>query len=98
MQLCVATKFKTFNATEIDTIPMMLQGDNKPKSTLKGVAIALLYSGLLRGFKVAMTKVEDVNINTVGSQNQIEITFLHNCKQRNEGFQFFIPSKVCKGD
>ena len=40
-----------------------------------------------------MIIVEDVSISIIGSQNQIEITFLHNRKWSNNRFQFFIPSK-----
>ena len=72
---------------------MTLLEDDKPKSTLQGVAIALLYYGILRRTKVAMITVKDVSITTVGSQHHIQVMFLHNGKRRNEGFQFFIPSK-----
>ena len=70
---------------------MTLQEDDKPKSTLQGVAIALLYYSLLRETEVAMITVE--SITTFGSQHQIEVMFLHNHKRRNEGSKFFIPSK-----
>ena len=93
MQLYVATKSKTFNANEIDNILMMLQEDDKPKSTLQGLAIALLHYGLLRGAEVAMITFKDVSITTVGSQYQIEVMFLYNGERRNEGFEFFIPGK-----
>ena len=49
-----------------------LKGENKPKPTLQGVAIALLHYGILRGTKVAMITVEDVSITIIGSLNQIE--------------------------
>ena len=67
---------------------MMFPEDDKPKSTLQEVAITLLYYGLLRGTKVSMITVKDVSITAVGSH-----IFFHNRKRRNEGFQFFIPSK-----
>ena len=47
-QLYVATKSKTFSAKEIDTILVTLQEINDPKATLQGLAVALLYYGLLK--------------------------------------------------
>ena len=67
MQLYDATKSITFFATEMDTILMTLKSKNEPKPTLQGVAIAILYYGLL-SIKVQMAMVKDINITTVESQ------------------------------
>ena len=92
-KLYFTTKSNTFNAVEIDKILKTLWEDDKAKSTLQGVAIVFLYNGLLRGTKVSMITVKDVSIATVGLQHQIEVTFFHKRKRRNEGYQFFIASK-----
>ena len=62
-------KIQDLNPTKLDTILITLQEENKLKSTLQGVAIALLYDSLLRGTEVAMITVKDVSIITVVSQN-----------------------------
>ena len=92
-QLYVATKSKTFSTKEIDTILMYLQDKKEPKETLQGVAIALLYFGLLRSTEVQMIQMDDVKVEDLGSKKVIEVTFKHERKQRNEGFQYYIPSK-----
>ena len=80
MQLYVATKSKTFSAKEIDTILMYLQDKKEPKETLQGVAIALLYFGLLRCTEVQMIQMDDVKVEDISSKKVIEVTFKHDCK------------------
>ena len=78
---------------EIDMILFSLQEKNEPKETLQGVSISLLYFGLLRATEVQMIQMDDVKVENFGSQKVIEVMFKHECKQRNERFQYYIPSK-----
>ena len=43
--------------------------------------------------EVQMLQMDDVKEEDIGSQKVIEVTFKHEHKQRNEGFQYYIPSK-----
>ena len=40
-----------------------------------------------------MIQMDDVKVDDIGSQKVIEVTFKHEGKQRNEEFQYYIPSK-----
>ena len=40
-----------------------------------------------------MIQMDDVKVEDLGSEKVIEVTFKHERKQRNEGFQYYIPSK-----
>ena len=35
--------------------------------------------------------MDDVKVEDLGSKKIIEVMFKHECKQRNEGFQYYIP-------
>ena len=72
---------------------MTLQEKNDTKATLQGVAIALLYYGLLRAAVVQMVEMEDVKVETTGICKIIEVTFKQKCKQRNEGFVYYVLTK-----
>ena len=63
----MSNKSKTFSEKEIDTILMYLQDKKEPKETLQGVAIALLYFGLLRSTEVQMIQMDDVKVEDIGS-------------------------------
>ena len=56
----VAKKSATFTPEEINEVLMNLQEKKTPNAILHGVAIALLYFGLLRGCEARQVKVEDV--------------------------------------
>ena len=90
--LNVAKKSKKFSAKEIDTILVTKQDKNDTKANLQGVAIALLYYGLLRAVEVQMIKMEDVKVEATDIRKIIEVTFKHKRKQRNEGFVCCIPT------
>ena len=92
-QLYVAKKSKTFTAYEIDQVLVTLQEPDKPQETLQGVAIALLYYGLLRANEVRLITVFDVKLKSEPTKKEIEVTFTHPRKQKNEGFTFYVPSK-----
>ena len=93
-QLHVAKKSKTSSAKDIDTILVILhEKKNDQKAILKGVAVALLYYGLLRATEVPMVEMEDIKIETIGVYKIIEVMFKHECKQRNEGFVYYAPTK-----
>ena len=65
---------------------------NDPKATfLQGVAIALLYYGLLRAAEVQTVEMEDVKVETTGIRKFTIDTFKH--EQRNEGFVYYVPTK-----
>ena len=72
---------------------MTLQEKNDPKAILQGVAVALLYHGLLRTTKVQMVEMEDVKVQTTGVRKTIKVTFKHEHKRRNEGFVYYFPNK-----
>ena len=93
MQLYVATKSKTFRTKEIYPILTSFQEKNEIKATLLGVAIALLYYSLLRATEVQIIQMEYVQVENISSQRIIEVMFKHEHKLRNEGFQYYIPSK-----
>ena len=48
IQLHVAKKLKIFVVKQIHHVLIVLQGSDEPNQTLQGVAIVLLYNGLLR--------------------------------------------------
>ena len=72
---------------------MFFQEKIEPKDTLQGVAISLLHFGLLRATEMQMIQMDDVKVENIGSKKVIEVTFKHERKQGNEGFQYYIPSK-----
>ena len=78
---------------KIDTIIMVFPGKNEPKATLPGLAVALLYHGVLRVAEVQMIEMEDKKIETTGARRVIEVMFKHTRKQRNKGFIYYVPSK-----
>ena len=93
MQLYVATTSKTFGAKEIDAILISLQEKNKPRETLEEVVISLLSFGLLKATEVQMIQMHDVKVEIIASQKVFEVPFKLERKGRNEGFQYYIPSK-----
>ena len=92
-QLYVAKKSKTFTAEEIDQVLLTLQAPDQPRETLQGVAIALLYYGLLRANEVRLITVFDVKLHSEPTKKEIEVTFTHPRKRKNEGFAFYVPAK-----
>ena len=77
----VATKSATFTPEEVDKVLHTMQDSSDMKMTLYGVAIVLLYYGLLRCNEVRMIKVKDVKVVTENSYTFIEVNF--NCKYIN---------------
>ena len=69
-----------------------MQDFSDKKMTLCGVAIALLYYGLLRCSEVRMIRVKDVRIVTKKDDTFIEVNFKYQRKQRNKRFTYHIPS------
>ena len=59
------------------------------KKKLQGVAIALLYYSLLSINEVKKLTVDNVTIKS--DPKEIEVTFYHVRKKRNEGFTFNVP-------
>ena len=59
---------------------------------LYGVAIALLYYGLLRANEVQELQVKDVVMSNAMGKKEIVVLFNHECKKRNEGFKYYIPN------
>ena len=46
---------------------MTFQGKSEPKATLQGVAVTLLYFGLLRAKEVQMIEMEHIKVETTGN-------------------------------
>ena len=86
----VAKKSATFSPEEIEKILLYLQENVTPKNTLHGVAISLLYFGLLRGNEVRAIVVSDVTIVKQESNPRVEVAFAHDRKKRNNGFKFYV--------
>ena len=84
----VAKKSSTFDPEEIQELLMKLQDKPTTRATLHGVAIALLYFGLLRGSEVKEITVRDVIVK----DSRILVKFMHDRKRRNEGFSYEVPS------
>ena len=88
-QLYVAKKSKTYDAKEMHHVLTVLQDSNNPKHTVQGVAIALLYYGLLRINEVKKLTVDDITLKS--NPKEIEIVYYHARKKRNEGFTYNVP-------
>ena len=73
--LYVATKLATFTPEEIHKVLHTLQDSSGEKCTLYGVAIALLYYGLLRCSEARMIKVKDVQIVSEQGDTFIQVNF-----------------------
>ena len=93
MHLCVATKCNISSSKEIDTILMFFQEKIYTMATLHVVAIVLLYYGLSKATEVQMIQMDYVRVESISSHRIIKVTFKHERKQRNEGFQHCIQSK-----
>ena len=89
----VAKKSATFAPEEIEKILMHLQENVTPKNTLHGIAISLLYFGLLRGSEVQKIVVTDITIMKTDSNPRVEVAFCHDRKKRNNGFKFYVAGK-----
>ena len=63
-QLYVANKSKTFDAKLIHHVLTVLQDSDEPKKNLQGVAIVLLYSGLLQINEVEKLTIYNVTIKS----------------------------------
>ena len=88
----VATKSATFTPEVIHKVLSTLQDSSDDKLTLYGVAIALLYYGLLRCSEVKIIKVKVVQVVTEQGDTFIQVQFKYQQKQRNEAFTYHIPA------
>ena len=84
----VAKKSSIFGPEEMHELLMKLQEKPTTRATLHGVAIALLYFGLLQASEVKEITVRDV----VVKDGSILVAFKHDRKRRNEVFSYEVPS------
>ena len=78
----MANKSATFSPEKIHQVLLKLQDQDLPNVTFYGVAISLLYYGLLRANEVRDLKVEDI-VHTERS-NKKEITVMFNYEQKKK--------------
>ena len=78
----IAEKSATFSAEEIHQVLLHLQEQNMPHAMLYGVAIALLYYGLLRANEVQELQVKDVMMLNATVKEEIVVSF--NPKRKKE--------------
>ena len=86
----VATKSKVFSPEQMDAILSFCALSDQPDHHLLGVAVAIMYYGLLRISDLMNVNVEDVKML---DDKKTEITFEHTRKRRNPGFTFNIPPR-----
>ena len=89
MSTYVCKKSKVFISEQIDTVLKVCAESTDKKDQLVGVAIALMYYGLLRVCDSTKIQKADVSHQDNG---RIVITFEHARKRRNPGFTYHVQS------
>ena len=91
-QLYVETKLATFTPEEVHKVLHTIQDSSDKKLTLCGIAITLLYDGLLRCSEVRVIQAKDVQIVIEKDDTFIEINFKY---QRKSLTVFLVPLFLC---
>ena len=80
----VAKNLDTFRSEEVEKILNYLPERKTPKNTLYGVAIALLYFGLLWASEVCDVHFKDVRLSKENDGKKIKVTFTYYSERRKK--------------
>jgi len=85
----VTTKSKVLTPEEVQEGLMTCMNSKDEMKTHLGVSVAFLYFGLLRSCDLLKVQMNDVSVDKNG---RTTVSFMHQRKRINHGFEFYIPA------